>query len=100
MRRGIAGLARRPCSSTKGGAQLVSAMNAEFELQNRGPRAYQHGTISLVGEEADEYSAIQESKARAMAMLLEEAATRKPPGRNEPCSCGSGLKFKKCCGRA
>ena len=20
-------------------------------------------------------------------------------GRNEPCSCGSGLKFKKCCGR-
>lgn len=21
------------------------------------------------------------------------------PGRNEPCSCGSGLKFKKCCGR-
>ncbi len=24
---------------------------------------------------------------------------RKPPkvGRNEPCPCGSGLKFKKCC---
>lgn len=21
------------------------------------------------------------------------------PGRNEPCSCGSGKKFKKCCGR-
>ncbi len=20
------------------------------------------------------------------------------PGRNEPCSCGSGKKFKKCCG--
>ena len=20
------------------------------------------------------------------------------PGRNEPCSCGSGLKFKRCCG--
>jgi uncharacterized protein YecA (UPF0149 family) len=20
------------------------------------------------------------------------------PGRNDPCSCGSGLKFKKCCG--
>lgn len=24
---------------------------------------------------------------------------RKKPGRNEPCTCGSGLKFKKCCGR-
>lgn len=24
--------------------------------------------------------------------------TVKAPSRNEPCSCGSGLKFKKCCG--
>jgi SEC-C motif len=23
----------------------------------------------------------------------------KVPGRNDPCSCGSGLKFKKCCGK-
>lgn len=22
----------------------------------------------------------------------------RPPGRNEPCSCGSGKKYKKCCG--
>lgn len=22
----------------------------------------------------------------------------KAPSRNDPCSCGSGLKFKKCCG--
>lgn len=27
------------------------------------------------------------------------AAPTKPPGRNEPCSCGSGRKFKSCCGR-
>lgn len=25
--------------------------------------------------------------------------TIKKPGRNEPCPCGSGKKFKKCCGR-
>lgn len=24
----------------------------------------------------------------------------RPPGRNDPCPCGSGRKFKKCCGRA
>jgi SEC-C motif-containing protein len=24
----------------------------------------------------------------------------KLPGRNDPCTCGSGKKFKKCCGRA
>lgn len=23
----------------------------------------------------------------------------KPPGRNDPCSCGSGKKYKNCCGR-
>jgi uncharacterized protein len=26
-------------------------------------------------------------------------ARQNPPGRNEPCLCGSGLKYKKCCGR-
>jgi uncharacterized protein YecA (UPF0149 family) len=24
----------------------------------------------------------------------------KKPGRNEPCPCGSGKKYKKCCGEA
>ncbi|MGE9896430.1 SEC-C metal-binding domain-containing protein, partial [Anaerovoracaceae bacterium SGI.195] len=23
----------------------------------------------------------------------------KKPGRNDPCPCGSGKKYKKCCGR-
>lgn len=26
-------------------------------------------------------------------------AVRPKVGRNDPCSCGSGAKFKKCCGR-
>jgi uncharacterized protein YchJ len=26
-------------------------------------------------------------------------ATPKQQGRNEPCNCGSGKKFKKCCGQ-
>ena len=26
-------------------------------------------------------------------------ADKKKPGRNEPCPCGSGLKYKKCCGK-
>ena len=35
----------------------------------------------------------------------EEAPKKKQPvrvtkvGRNDPCPCGSGLKYKKCCGR-
>ncbi|MEQ1862875.1 MAG: SEC-C metal-binding domain-containing protein, partial [Chthoniobacteraceae bacterium] len=27
-----------------------------------------------------------------------EAASQ-PPGRNDLCPCGSGVKFKRCCGR-
>jgi uncharacterized protein len=30
---------------------------------------------------------------------LEHPAPKTTPGRNDPCPCGSGLKFKKCCGR-
>ncbi|MBR9871809.1 MAG: zinc chelation protein SecC [Gammaproteobacteria bacterium] len=28
----------------------------------------------------------------------ETVTVAKTPSRNDPCSCGSGLKFKKCCG--
>lgn len=31
--------------------------------------------------------------------LIEHAQSRQPwPGRNDPCTCGSGRKFKRCCG--
>jgi uncharacterized protein YecA (UPF0149 family) len=29
---------------------------------------------------------------------VEQAKTGRPTGRNDPCPCGSGKKFKKCCG--
>jgi preprotein translocase subunit SecA len=30
---------------------------------------------------------------------VERAKADKEPGRNDPCPCGSGKKYKKCCGR-
>ncbi len=36
----------------------------------------------------------------AAGFAAADGAERKPPGRNDPCPCGSGRKFKKCCGRA
>jgi SEC-C motif-containing protein len=33
------------------------------------------------------------------AMQKPKPVTINKPGRNEPCTCGSGLKFKKCCGK-
>ncbi len=31
---------------------------------------------------------------------VEPIQADKHPGRNDPCSCGSGKKFKACCGKA
>ena len=46
------------------------------------------------------------SQYKALAKTEEQPAPAKPPepstkkvGRNEPCPCGSGKKYKKCCGR-
>lgn len=30
---------------------------------------------------------------------VEQAKTAQTAGRNDPCPCGSGRKFKKCCGK-
>ena len=36
-----------------------------------------------------------ESTTRQKTTIIKD----KEPGRNEPCPCGSGKKYKKCCGR-
>jgi tetratricopeptide (TPR) repeat protein len=41
-----------------------------------------------------------EARARAAYELAQDGrAIDWPPGRNDPCWCGSGTKYKKCCGR-
>ena len=35
----------------------------------------------------------------AVAGALGGAVAPDEPGRNDPCPCGSGAKYKKCCGR-
>ncbi len=44
---------------------------------------------------------IHEDRDRAMGLLTPSTIRRTKPkiGRNEPCPCGSGKKYKKCCGR-
>jgi preprotein translocase subunit SecA len=44
---------------------------------------------------AEERDAIVKEYKRSRTIRVE-----KKPGRNEPCPCGSGKKFKKCCGKA
>ena len=37
---------------------------------------------------------------RQMDAQKEAARKRVDPGRNDPCPCGSGRKYKRCCGKA
>ena len=36
----------------------------------------------------------------ALPAPVEPIQANKEPDRNDPCSCGSGKKYKKCCGKA
>jgi len=55
-----------------------------------------HDWEVIVGVEPDE----PENIADVEKLLNRPTPLRKAVkvGRNEPCSCGSGLKYKKCCG--
>ena len=43
---------------------------------------------------------VEENVAQLMALVnkVETTAVVSTPNRNDPCSCGSGKKYKKCCG--
>jgi len=48
---------------------------------------------------AGEVTAARERERRAMAAQVVATQGQAAPGRNAPCPCGSGLKYKKCCGQ-
>jgi len=76
-------------------AGFLKTCDEEFELMNRGQRAYQHGEISLQGAEAVEHEQIQRRKAMYCAEMLRLHPKVEP---YDPCWCGSGKKVKWCHG--
>ncbi len=68
--------------------QEIEAQVAEAELYANITVDTREGAVESIAE---------------LTVLLEKPApvtTTKAPSRNDPCTCGSGLKFKKCCGLA
>jgi uncharacterized protein YecA (UPF0149 family) len=46
------------------------------------------------------WACFEENKHRKVKLGWDTPIRKAPKvGRNEPCPCGSGKKFKKCCGR-
>jgi hypothetical protein len=66
-------------------------MIARLEMESAEP----HAQDALAEPIADVLAGLDRGGARQVPMLSREYAV----GRNEPCPCGSGKKYKKCCGR-
>lgn len=81
----------------------------EFFKLSRMPQQYTHKEVSafqLEGERRPEQPAVTagpsgEAAAQQAAAPAAPPVRRETPkvGRNEPCPCGSGKKYKKCCGQ-
>ena len=60
------------------------------------------GWLAAVGEGVNDIFAhwrdVGLPAPQPVAIELPQAAARGAPGRNDPCPCGSGKKYKKCCG--
>ena len=64
----------------------VEKVEEQHRKSENAPREYQHEEVDHVGGEAPQGAVVS-------------ARVEPKVGRNEPCPCGSGQKFKQCCGK-
>ena len=69
-------------------------MADRFEKKKDKARLDDLGKKSKSTEEVEE-----EEELLAKTEKVKPIQADKEPGRNDPCPCGSGKKFKKCCGK-
>jgi SWIM/SEC-C metal-binding protein len=88
-------------ASVKSGSEkypLQLTVNSEQRKAEMATLVAEHELFAdiQVSEDAD----TEEDIAELMALVnrTETLKVAKTPGRNDPCSCGSGKKYKKCCG--
>jgi hypothetical protein len=84
---------RRSLISNSDVTEFIATADRIFAIWNAGERATQLA-ITLSREEREELDALELKKAQ-LAIQIEKTN----PRRNELCRCGSGNKFKRCCGR-
>ena len=64
----------------------VEKVEEQHRKSENAPREYQHEEVEHVGGEAPQSATVM-------------ARSEPKVGRNDPCPCGSGQKFKQCCGK-
>lgn len=79
--------------------RLAEAFHQEAAAKTASLEAFAGSILRLVPDALAEYAHFGRSVLRDAGGA--EPPAPKPvskPGRNDPCPCGSGKKFKKCCG--
>ncbi len=76
----------------------ASSLEAVQKLLSSLPTQASHAMASALGLERD---MVSEANAEVSDEVAKAQPVRSGPkvGRNDPCTCGSGKKYKKCCGR-
>ena len=82
------GTAKRP---------IIVRVQTEERLSEVARICNEHGWIFVAGLEPDKPEDI--SDLEKLLNPIQPVAAEKTPGRNEPCPCGSGKKYKHCHGR-
>jgi len=75
---------------------LEVVVNTEARAEEIKVLAKEHNLITVITVDAE-----QAENTTALDVLINKPVTtrfEKTPARNEPCVCGSGKKYKKCCG--
>ncbi len=86
---------RRAISAAPELRAFFEALEAKYEIMNRGGRALEHGEITFVGREAAEYESIEQAISELGLRVFSLYPEVSP---YSPCLCGSGKKAKWCHG--
>ena len=74
-------------------------MNQNFGAQQAQAQAHQSAVNSFNGDAARRQAANSAMNKRSQGESITVRRTLPKVGRNDPCPCGSGKKYKQCCGR-
>ncbi|WP_315787216.1 MULTISPECIES: YchJ family protein [unclassified Bradyrhizobium] len=92
-------LSLRVVSTTHGGADDADGVVSFVATYREGGRTIEHHEVSQFRRDDDGAWRFVSGDTRAAVTEQKRAAGTAKIGRNDPCPCGSGKKFKFCCGR-
>jgi hypothetical protein len=84
---------RQPLIDSQNINEFIKMHKDRFNLLNKGERSKQF-EVKLTGEELSYFNKLN-GRINELFILIHKST----PGRNDLCRCGSGSKYKKCCGK-